>query len=136
MNPVVVDSSVAFKWLHPFGEDNVDAATELLDAFETGDVVLAAPASLHVELANSLRYTRLDELAVVTLLEELAGFGIELVTATPGRLAAAVRLSYLHRMSVYDALFLQLAEELACPLVTADRRAFANVETPVEIRLL
>jgi predicted nucleic acid-binding protein len=39
-------------------------------------------------------------------------------------------------MSIYDALFLALAEELDCPLITADRKAFADIDTPVEIRLI
>ena len=41
------------------------------------------------------------------------------------------------RMTVYDALFLTLAQELDCPLVTADRRAFGSIPPEVaEVRLI
>ncbi len=136
MNPIVVDTSVAFKWFHPFGESNVDVATEILDAHEAGSLLICAPAHLHAELANSLRFTRFEPDDVMELIGKLPEYRIELVEATPVRLGDAVRLSYAHRISVYDALFLQLAEELDCPLVTADRRAFDGIDTPVEIRLL
>lgn len=136
VNAVVVDSSVAFKWFHPEGEDGVEAAVRLLDAHESAAVLLVAPTQLHVELANSLRYTRLDPEAVTVIVESLDEYRVELFPSTPARLARSVRLSYRHRMSIYDALFLQLAVELGCPLVTADRRAFAHLDTPVEIRLI
>jgi len=136
MNPVVVDSSVAFKWLHHLDEPNVDTANALLDEHERGSVLITAPAGLHAELANALRYSSLPQDEVLKLIDSLGEYRIELVSATPARLGAAVRLSYHHGMSVYDGLFLALAEELGCPLVTADRRAFAGIETPVEIRLL
>lgn len=136
MNPLVVDTSVAFKWFHPFGEDSVGVATEILDAHEAGSLLICAPASLHFELANSLRFSRLEPGDVMELAGKLHEYRVELAKATPSRLAEAVRLSYHHRISVYDSLFLQLAEELACPLVTADRRAFAGIDTPIEIRLL
>ncbi len=136
VNPVVVDSSVAFKWLHHLDETNVDAANALLNEHERGSMLVTAPAGLHAELANALRYSALPQDEVLSLIDTLGGYRIELVPATPARLGAAVRLSYRHGMSVYDALFLALAEELGCPLVTADRRAFAGIDSPVEIRLL
>ncbi len=136
VNPVVVDSSVAFKWLHRLEESNVDAANALLNEHEWGSVLITAPAGLYAELANALRYSSLPQADVLDLVDTLGEYRIELVPATPARLGAAIRLSYRYDMSVYDALFLALAEELGCPLFTADRRAFAGIDSSVDIRLL
>lgn len=136
MNPVVVDSSVAFKWFHPSNEQRVDEANALLYGHETGSILLAAPINLHEELANALRYSSLPRDEVMEIVEGLDEWRIKLFEPTPSRLTSATALAYQHNVSVHDALFLALAEELQCPLVTADRRAFAGIETEVEIRLL
>jgi predicted nucleic acid-binding protein len=133
----VVDTSVAFKWLCPRDEHGTEEAASLLYAHRAGDVALCAPATFLVELANAVRcsphFAPEDTLTTIRELEKLA---IAVADATPERLAAAAGLSYEHKMSLYDALFLALAEELECPLVTADRKAFANLDTKVEIRLI
>lgn len=137
MNPVIVDSSVAYKWLSPDEEGGVEQAFSILWSHRSGEVTLVAPPILYVELANSLRYSKHvaedDTVALIGALDEL---GIELVESTPSRLVAATRLSHRHHVSIYDALFLALAEELDCPLITADRKAFAGIDSPAEIRLL
>lgn len=135
--PVVVDSSVAYKWLHALGESHVDEAVVLLNKHLAGKVLLVAPSNLSGEVANALRYEpRLTPADVDELLSHLEAVDVHLVDVTYSRLRAATDLAYRHNLSVYDALFLQLAEELGCPLVTADRKAFAGIDSPVEIRLL
>lgn len=136
MNRQVVDSSVAFKWLHPEEEGHVAEASALLWRHHNGAVQLTAPPAIHLELANALRHSKLDQTAVLAIIGAFGGLRLELIESTPDRIARAAELSYQFGIAVYDALFLALAEELRCPLVTADRRAFANIDTPVEIRLL
>ncbi len=137
MKPVVVDSSVAFKWLSSAGEHAVEEALALLDSHENGELLLAAPEILHVELTNALRNSRfLTPDAVLALVEDLDDYRVELLPSTGDRLVCALRLAYRHSLSIYDALFLALAEELRCPLITADRKAFADIDTEVEIRLI
>lgn len=134
--PVVVDTSVAFKWVSHEGEDSVAEAVELLNAHLAHDILLVAPNTLPVEVANGLRYSGLGEADVLEALEAVDGLHLELVEVDRNRLARATSLAYAHNMTVYDALFLALAEELGGPLVTADRRAFAGIATSAEIRLL
>ena len=137
MTYVVVDSSVAYKWLDSSGEEGVESANALLLEHISGSIALAAPSILHVELANALRSSpHVDEEQTLALVEELDDLHIALAKPTSNRLETAVRFSYRHDISVCDALFLALAAELQCPLVTADRRAFARVDSDVEIRLI
>jgi predicted nucleic acid-binding protein len=135
--PVVVDASVAYKWLYAISEHLVDEANDLLQRHLAGEIMLVAPANVSAEVANALRSKpRVSPTDVVGLIGDLDTIDITLVDVTYTRLSAATELAYRHNLSVYDALFLQLAEELECPLVTADRKAFAGIDSPVEIRLL
>jgi predicted nucleic acid-binding protein len=135
--PAVVDSSVAYKWLQPLGEDHVVEAIDLLRQHLAGAVILVAPSVFSIEVANALRWKRrLSSSEVVELISDLETFDVRLFDVTYQRLTMAIDLAYRHNLAIYDALFLQLAEELDCPLITADRRAFAGIDSPVEIRLL
>jgi predicted nucleic acid-binding protein len=132
----VVDSCVAYKWLRPFGEAGVPEALALVEASGAGKVELVAPTIMPVELTNVIRSARLPLEAALALVREIDNFHVTLYSNDVTRLAEAVRLAYRHDLAIYDALFLALAEELDCPLVTADRKAFSNIDTKVEIRLL
>lgn len=133
---LVIDSSVAYKWLYSHGEESVPESLEVAERTLAGELDLVAPATMPVELANAIRYTPLPADAALALIEEIASFPIALYETTSQRLDRAAQLAFAHRLTVYDALFLQLAEELDCPLVTADRRAFAHIHDGAEIRLL
>ncbi|TDB39604.1 MAG: PIN domain-containing protein [Actinobacteria bacterium] len=134
--PVVVDTSVAFKWVFQDGEDSVPEAMALLDAHLARRILLVAPATLPVEVANGLRYSGLSAPDVLDALEAFEQLHLELIDADTSRIGRATSLAYTNDITVYDALFLAFAEELGCPLVTADHRAFADITTAVEIRLL
>lgn len=133
----VVDSSVVHKWLSALGERHVDEAMDLLHRHVAGKVTLVAPSLMPTEVANGLRWKpTLAASDVTALMEYLDTLDVALFDVTYERLAVATELAYRHKLTVYDALFLALAEELDCPLVTADKRAFAGIDTPVEMRLL
>jgi predicted nucleic acid-binding protein len=132
---VVVDTSVAFKWLVGYGETGLDAAAELLRARRDGHLRLIAPATIRVELANTLRYVLGAEDALA-LLSDFEQVDLDLAPISADLVCRAVSRAQETGIGVYDALFLALAEQRDCPLVTADRKAFAGIETPIEVRLI
>ncbi len=133
---VVVDSCVAYKWFYRTDEPGLDRADALLERHLDGSTVLVAPTIMPVELCNALRYSGLPDSRVREVVELIEAATIALYHTTYTRLDTAVRLARDHGLSVYDALFLGLAAELDCPLVTSDRRAFGTLESPVEIVML
>jgi len=131
---LVVDTSIAFKWFEPSGERAVSEARALLDRHADGELTITAPAILPVELANALLSRGVDGEIVKSAARVLASFDIMLVQPEQDLVERAVDIALADGLAFYDALFVALAVELGCPLVTADRRQAAT--SACEIRLL
>ncbi len=120
MSDFVVDASVAVKWLvdEPFSEE----AARLLD----GSVALVAPELVFVEAANALWAMRRrgaigegDFAEAVALLKSAP-----MAIPTPMRqlLPSAARLASDLDHPVFDCVYLALALQEQCPVITADNR--------------
>ena len=123
---VVVDASLAFKWL--VKEERSDEARSVARSWEGRGVRTAAPHFMPVEVATALhRRVTESELSVeeaVELVEVLLASGIELHDP-PDLYGRAIELaSLLSQGAVYDAHYLALAETLDCELWTADEKFF------------
>ena len=121
---VVVDASLAFKWL--VEEENSDAAHAILQVWDRQGIGLAAPHLMPFEVTNALhRRVVRGELAVdvaVGLTQDLMSLGI-VWYGMPELHGQALKLaSQLRQGAVYDAHYMALAENLGCDLWTADRR--------------
>ena len=123
---VVVDASLAVKWLVP--EEHSDKADALGRLWSRQGTRRAAPYFMPVEVANALhRRVVRAELSVhdgVRLIAGLLSSGLELYE-TPHLHGRALELATrLKQGAVYDALYLALAETLNCELWTADERFY------------
>lgn len=127
MKDLVVDTCVIVKWFLP--EADSDRALALRESFRAGTVNLLAPDLLLTEFANVLWKQRsslgLDE--AEKTLAELRAWGLDLVSSAK-LLDDALTLAYEHRRTVYDALYLTLARERECDLITADERLYNAVK--------
>jgi predicted nucleic acid-binding protein len=122
---VVVDASVATKWIVP--EDDSDLA----DALLTSTARLHAPAFLAMEVANALwskmQRGELDEAKARASLEYLRRIPL---TAWQGEepLPATLGLAKQLDHAVYDCAYLALALHLEAVYVTADLRFWRKTE--------
>lgn len=125
MSTLVVDASVVAKWFLP--EEGRPAAMVLFDSYLYGEIDLKAPALLAAEVTNvfAKRYRR-KELTLEQARTAFVLFEKRLPTLVPvdDFLASAYHLSLLHHLAVYDCLYLALAMQQGCDLITADDRLF------------
>lgn len=119
--PVVIDSSVAFKWFDA-SEHGSDPAVALLRKHKRDETVLLAPAHLHLEVINTLvsRKVMLDEIELA--IGFLADADLLIAPVDDALLVDAARIAHSERIALYDAAFIALAARLDAELVTADRR--------------
>lgn len=126
---LVLDGSVALTWC--FEDKHTPAALAILDQITEAGAV--APAIWPLEVLNGLtmaeRRGRLD----IMRRHQLAGFLRDLPVNLDQETAdqawtATMRLSERHRLTLYDAAYLELAQRLQLPLATLDQelRAAAN----------
>lgn len=134
----VLDASVAGKWLLP--EADSDKARWLFERWNKGQLELIAPALLVAEIASMLwkRVARdfIPAREAIRLFQEF--FEIGLALAPIETLAGvALELSIKHRHPFYDCLYVALAVENRCDLLTADERLFRSLHPRLpQVRLL
>ena len=115
------------KWLLP--EENSDLARRLLDLYQDDKIDLRAPSILIPEVSRVLtKRTRRRE---ITVAEAKAAFEYLLLNApvpveTYSILQSAFHLSTAHQASYYGCLYLAVALEQRCDLVTAAGRFYTT----------
>ena len=124
---VVIDSSAALKWVLP--EPGSERSLVLLDAREAGDLVLIAPRVFMEEAASAL--TKRCRRKELTLGQAQEAFRLlerrrPLLADESGLLQSAFALALRRQLSLGDCLYLALAIERQCNLITADRRFYRS----------
>lgn len=133
MTPLVVDASVAVKWV--IEEDDSDLAEAILS---TG-VALEAPDLLQIEVANALwrrlRTGAISEDQADRAFVTLDG-AIGLWHADKPLTRRALELASALEHPIYDMLYLALAERRGTRVVTADRRFAERVAASPHAKLV
>lgn len=131
MTMLVLDNSVAMSWC--FADQRNEYTTEVLKALVDGCAVV--PALWFLEVANVAALTErkgaLKRADRVRFLQLLGGLRKQVDHATGERIWGEVyELSIEHKLSSYDARYLELAKRRELPLATqdGDLRAAARKE--------
>lgn len=120
----VVDASVAAKWFLP-DEPDVTAAVTVLADFRAGRTALVTPGHLRYEVPSAIRAGyRTKRLTLEGSRAAISRFlSLQVPTIDD---ASMIEAGYEHSLrfgcSLYDGVYLALAESLDCPFVFADRR--------------
>jgi len=117
----VLDTSVVVKWFSSVNERDSQKSLQLRQAHMDNSVTLTAPDLLYYELANALRYNpAFTARDVDVAVESIFKLGMDTRQVNPELISNAIELAYKMGITVYDACFLALAQELDAVLITAD----------------
>jgi predicted nucleic acid-binding protein len=130
---VVLDSSVVGCWCFP------DEISSIADAamLEVAADEAVVPAIWWFEVRNLLltgeRVGRMDSIGTAGFLADLEALSIRIDRAPESDVVLA--LARTHRLTIYDAAYLELASRIDAPLATLDRQ-LARAATVASVRLL
>jgi predicted nucleic acid-binding protein len=118
---LVIDGSVALAWCF---EDETTPQVEAIIQ-EVGHRGAAAPSLWRIQVANGLqmamRRKRIDETYRDRALANLSALDIRIDAECDSHIwSATVRLAALYGLTVYDAVYLELAQRRRLPLATLD----------------
>jgi predicted nucleic acid-binding protein len=126
----VIDASVAFQWV--VAESYTAKAVRLRDDFRKAVHELLAPDIFPTEIGNALlvaeRRGRISAGQGATFLVDILNTLPAIHPALPDLLPRAYTVAAATGASVYDSLYIALAEREGCRFVTADDRLVRNVQ--------
>jgi predicted nucleic acid-binding protein len=121
----ILDSSVIIKWFSHLDEENVEQASVLLDLFGEDMVKISIPDLSVYEVGNALKHNKnFSAEEVKNIMDRLMDMGLDIIEVAKDLIRRAVDIAYEEDITVYDAIFISIADHLMIPLVTADDRQY------------
>jgi|SRR3989344_3668406 len=116
---LIIDASVAVKWF--LNEENSDIAINLKNSFLKGELILIAPDLIILEILNALRYNRQKKDELIRANKDVLELNLNLIKINNELLMKTIENSIKYNITVYDALYVTLAQVHGTFLITVDK---------------
>lgn len=131
-----MDASVIVKWFSQDNESDYDKTRELIMAFSNGSLNLFVPDLLLYELSNALlKGKKFDYKKIKSALKYIHSLQIEIFSANLNLLNKAIQIAFDYDLTIYDAIYVSLAQLKNCPFITANPRCFKKIKEDYVINL-
>ena len=118
MKPLVIDSSVAVKWVNKQDENYTAQADKILKNVENGKAYLLMPELAKYEVANALLHKEMSISHTLGSVATYYSIPIQFIPQEQQQAQIAMQIAYDNKVTFYDASFMALAKEQNAVLVT------------------
>ncbi len=140
MTALVLDASVAVKWVVPSAQEALTAESlQLLKRYAEGEINFIVPDVFWAEVGNVLwkgvRQRRWSQAVAERAVSEITDrdfFTVSSLELLPG----ALEIAFANQRSVYDCLYVALAIEFKVEMITADERLANAVAARLPVKWL
>ena len=131
----ILDASVAVKWF--VNEPERDKALGVREDYVHGRIKLLAPALILYEVGNALRFhpNGTEEIGA-RVVKSLRKLQLTTDSLQDQTIETAMRISYVEGITFYDAVYLALAENDECKVITADQQLVEGLKRYGSLALL
>lgn len=136
MESYVVDTSVVVKWFNQENESNVEAAHQIYKDMLDSKIILIAPSLLPIEIINALKKGKNMPVAAIKK-SILDFFSLPLIIKEPSQtiLEQTAEIMESYNIAAYDALFVAIAKDADCKLISDDTKAHGKITDRTVIML-
>ncbi len=131
---IVLDASVIAKWF--LEEPESSSALYYRDLHLKRKEIIIVPHILVYEIANLLLYKNFTEKEIISVLESLENFKIEVISLNFSDMVRVAILAKEREITAYDAAYVLLARNFGCKFITADKKLYKKVKDLDFIELL
>ena len=116
--PLIVDSSVAVKWVNAQNEKLVDEANKIMKNAQEKKILIVMPELAKYEVANALVYKGLPFELLQTAIEDFYYLPIKFIAEDAGLAQINIDIAEKYHMTYYDSSFIALAKKMRGVMVT------------------
>ena len=126
----IIDASIIIKW---FANENYsDKAIILRDKHINEEISLVVPELVFLETINGLKYKKLEQSILEKANKDLWNIQLEIFYLDEFLINKAISASAEYNLSIYDSIYVALAQIYGTQLITADEKL---LKTPNAIAL-
>ena len=128
MQTYVIDTSVVVKWYNTTREQHIEYASKILNALKNGKINIIVPNILVVELINAcINGKLLPQDRIEMMVDNFFLLPLINKEITPSLVKTTTQIMQKFHLTSYDALFVALAKQEKCKLISDDSKGHGKI---------